>query len=55
VGPVDEAETRPPKSTDLDDYPLLQRLQERLSEDRSEQEFEESLESLLDRLETLRA
>ncbi|NMR28492.1 TetR/AcrR family transcriptional regulator C-terminal domain-containing protein [Crystallibacter degradans] len=55
VGPVDDVEPRPPRSTDLDDYPLLQRLQERLSEDRSEQEFEESLESLLDRLETLQA
>ncbi|QTG82713.1 TetR/AcrR family transcriptional regulator C-terminal domain-containing protein [Arthrobacter crystallopoietes] len=55
VGPVDEAEPRPPKSTDLNGYPLLQRLQERLSEDRSEQEFEEALESLLDRLEALQA
>lgn len=55
VGPVDEAEPRPPKSTDLGDYPLLQSLQDLLSEDRSEQEFEEALESLLDRLEALQA
>jgi AcrR family transcriptional regulator len=53
VGPVDEAEPRPPTETDLNGYPLLQNLQELLSEDRSAQEFEESLENLLDRLETL--
>lgn len=53
VGPVEEAEPRPPKSTDLDDYPVLQRLQDLLSQDHAGQEFEEALENLLDRLETL--
>jgi AcrR family transcriptional regulator len=53
VGPVEETEPRPPKDTDLNDYPVLQRLQHLLSEDRSGQEFEEALENLLDRLESL--
>jgi AcrR family transcriptional regulator len=55
VGPVEEAEPRPPEETDLSGYPLLERLQDLLSQDRSEQEFEESLENLLDRLEALAA
>lgn len=53
IGPVDEAEPRPPQSTDLSGFPLLQRLQDPLSEDHSAQEFEASLENLLDRLEDL--
>lgn len=53
IGPVEEAEPRPPASTDLDGYPLLQQFQDLLSEDRSAQEFEESLENLMDRLQAL--
>jgi AcrR family transcriptional regulator len=54
VGPVEEAQPRPPREADLDGYPVLQRLQDLLSEDRSAQEFEESLENLLDRLDRIR-
>lgn len=55
VGPVEEAEPRPPRAADLSDFPLLQEFQALLSEDRAEQEFEESLDHLLERLETLRS
>jgi AcrR family transcriptional regulator len=53
VGPAEEAEPRPPKTTDLADYPMLQRLQDLLSEDQAGHEFEEALENLLDRIENL--
>lgn len=54
VGPVEEAEPRPPRAADLSNFPLLREFQALLSEDRAEQEFEESLDHLLERLETLR-
>lgn len=53
VGPVEEAEPRPPLPADLAGYPILQRLHGQLSVNRSGQVFEESLEDLLGRLEAL--
>jgi AcrR family transcriptional regulator len=53
IGPVPDAEPRPPKASDLSGYPLLERLEPLLKEDRAAEEFEDALEALLDRLEAL--
>ncbi|SDP28492.1 DNA-binding transcriptional regulator, AcrR family [Nakamurella panacisegetis] len=50
VGPVEEAQPTPPDASDLDDYPLLKRLEPLLSRDRGAEEFEEGLEALIERL-----
>ena len=53
IGPIDDPDPGPAKKSDLDGYPLLQRLQPQLSEDRSAETFADSLELLIDRMETL--
>lgn len=53
IGPIDDPDPSPAKKSDLDGYPLLQRLQPQLSEDRSAETFADSLELLIDRLEIL--
>lgn len=53
IGPIDDPEPSPPEKSDLQGYPLLERLQPLLSEDRSAEEFADSLELLLERMEQL--
>ncbi|MGA5301744.1 TetR/AcrR family transcriptional regulator [Nucisporomicrobium flavum] len=48
TGPVEEPEVAPVE--DLDDYPILERLEPHLSVDVAAQDFEEALEALLDRV-----
>jgi AcrR family transcriptional regulator len=53
IGPIDDPDPGPAKNSNIDGYPLLQRLQPQLSEDRSAETFADSLELLVDRLEML--
>jgi AcrR family transcriptional regulator len=48
TGPVEEPDT--PPTQDLDQYPVLVRLQPHLEKDVAAQDFEEALEALLDRI-----
>ena len=50
VGPVPQPDPGPPRTADLDGYPLLQRLEPLLSRDRAAEEFDDALEELLQRL-----
>lgn len=53
IGPVEEGDPDDTSTTDLSEYPQLQRLEQELSQDHFATEFEQSLENLLDRLELL--
>ncbi len=54
IGPVEEVDPEQPvPSSNLDDYPMLKRLEDLLSKDRSAEIFAESLEVLTDHLEAL--
>jgi AcrR family transcriptional regulator len=53
ISPVDDADPTPPKTSDLDGYPLLQELKPLLSEDRSAEVFNSSLDLLVKHLKRL--
>jgi hypothetical protein len=50
TGPIEEADPDAQRTSDLNSYPHLQRLEPELSQDHSAAEFEESLENLLTRI-----
>lgn len=53
IGPVEEVDPDASPTTDLREYPMLERLEPEMSKDRSAEIFAESLEVLLDHLEHL--
>src|SRR6195952_1794280 len=53
IGPVQDADPGPAKTSDLSGYPLLAELEPLLKENRAAEEFEDALEALVNRLEAL--